>query len=361
MDRRRCLSIFLIVLLPFLAAGQEPPAKPVAPKKSVEQLIAQLGSEQFDEREVATRELKDREDALPALRKAVQSSDVEVRRRAALLLEGWREKLVREELRKLLARCKGGEADSFIEQMTTLKGAVKEETWQAALDLVGVVVKTSGVQGDNFRIPGAELMRHRATTDGDRGGAMVVHERLIADKVTIDAHIVHAAVVCAGPVKTGSHLVGGIVFANGDVKIGSHVVGGLIICDGDVEIDSHVVASVILARGKVTVRSAVRESVIKQNEPNPLGVVTFFDPVALGVEVAPGVGGLEVQAAPDGKRFAKAGLRKGDLVLTVNGMRVDSAEIFRRRLRRAALEDRGATLQVRRGDKTLELTVRLGD
>jgi hypothetical protein len=59
------------------------PAKP-----AIDQLISQLGSERFTDREQATRELSQLgKNALPALKEAVKSSDAEVRRRAKGLVE----------------------------------------------------------------------------------------------------------------------------------------------------------------------------------------------------------------------------------------------------------------------------------
>jgi hypothetical protein len=60
---------------------------PAEPPAEVERLIGQLGSAQFAEREAASRALEATgEPAVEALRKAVQSSDAEVRRRAEELL-----------------------------------------------------------------------------------------------------------------------------------------------------------------------------------------------------------------------------------------------------------------------------------
>src|SRR5262249_52827188 len=69
-----------------LAAAQEP--KPATePDRKIEQLIEQLGSSKFRVRETAAKELLALgKRAIPALRKALQSTDPDVRLRAQLLL-----------------------------------------------------------------------------------------------------------------------------------------------------------------------------------------------------------------------------------------------------------------------------------
>jgi hypothetical protein len=77
------MSLLLATILLLIGA---PPA-PGGPPAEVERLIQQLGSEQFADREAASRALDAiGEPALDALRKAGRSSDAEVRRRADELL-----------------------------------------------------------------------------------------------------------------------------------------------------------------------------------------------------------------------------------------------------------------------------------
>jgi HEAT repeat protein len=65
----------------------------VAADRDVDELVRQLGSKKFSEREAAGRALeKLGEAALPALQKAAQGADPEVRRRAAALIETIRER-----------------------------------------------------------------------------------------------------------------------------------------------------------------------------------------------------------------------------------------------------------------------------
>jgi hypothetical protein len=76
----RLLPLFCLALVPALSADE--PARKTAPAAPVEQWIERLGSSDFRQREEATRALTALgEQALPALRKAQQNPDPEIRRR----------------------------------------------------------------------------------------------------------------------------------------------------------------------------------------------------------------------------------------------------------------------------------------
>jgi len=78
----------LMALMALVAFAGDPPAE-----RSVEQLIAQLGADEYQAREDATKALIARgAAAIPALEKAVQAEDVEVRMRAGRALRTIREK-----------------------------------------------------------------------------------------------------------------------------------------------------------------------------------------------------------------------------------------------------------------------------
>ena len=84
-----CGMLWAVGVVP--AAGQAESPSP----KQIDQLILQLGSDDFEAREAASKELKDMgEPALPALRKAVQSGDAESRRRAQELVRAIERPLV---------------------------------------------------------------------------------------------------------------------------------------------------------------------------------------------------------------------------------------------------------------------------
>jgi Tol biopolymer transport system component len=82
-----------LFLIAVALAALAPPTRAAAPpsRVDVQRLITQLGSDDFDEREAASRLLADvGAPALPALEKALRSEDLEIRRRAGRLIPGIR-------------------------------------------------------------------------------------------------------------------------------------------------------------------------------------------------------------------------------------------------------------------------------
>jgi hypothetical protein len=384
----------LAIVAPFVGQARSDTPPTPTQKEAIKELIEQLGSDDFKQREAASAKLAEREEAMPAHRQALHSPDLEVRARVKRLMGRLRAKQAALVLKGMKALCKEGAADRVVEQMVALKDVVKDESWQDVLGLAEAVVKAAGVKGKHNSVPGSTLMKNRAWRDGARVGHLVVHERLIADRIQLTSHIVDAAVVCGGAVQTASHVVRSVLFVNGDMKTDSAVIGSLIVCDGDVEaltlVDSVIVArgtikvpgimqnsaalchgdmespaivqdSLIVTRGTVKVRvggSITRNSVVKQGERKPSWGITFLDPGTLGIDLAPEGGGMKVKVVRNGKPFARAGLMKDDVVTHICGVKADSLRTCRRLLR-DALEDRGAVLQVRRGKTQFEVTVGL--
>jgi hypothetical protein len=88
-----------LLILAATAVASEPPAKAEPKGPGIERLIKQLGSDSYAEREAASKALEAAgEVALPALEKAVNHPDIEIRRRAARLREAVRSRLEAEAL-----------------------------------------------------------------------------------------------------------------------------------------------------------------------------------------------------------------------------------------------------------------------
>jgi membrane-associated protease RseP (regulator of RpoE activity) len=192
-------------------------------------------------------------------------------------------------------------------------------------------------------------------------------------------------VISRGPVSTAASQHS-LVLATGDVTSGDDIQFSVVICDGDVHVKRNVTKSLIIARGKITIGGTAYRSnlyagqtvaiakprevtmspqaekvfyvVVKEHETNPLGYITFFELSTVGVEVKVADGAVAVAKVAEGKPFAKAGVKVGDVVTAVNGKKPDSAESLRRLLRDAlALGD--ATVTLKRGDKTETVKVSL--
>ena len=157
-------------------------------------------------------------------------------------------------------------------------------------------------------------------------------------------------VQCENPIQQS------VIFANGDVVCHSLISSSIIVCDGDVTVNEVLATTLVVARGNIRVKgSYTTNSTLfaggkvtlgnkakfdeksinptQENQPHPLGYITFFELSTMGLEVKASNGLVQVAKVPAGKGFAKAGLKAGDVILEANGKKPDSAESLRRLLR----------------------------
>src|SRR5262249_60675079 len=134
----------------------------------------------------------------------------------------------------------------------------------------------------------------------------------------------------------------------------------IVVCDGDVMVEQDVTNALVVARGNIRVKRTAYDSVLvsggnakfgqppalgdkvinrvvdaktppdaipvklkfatllKEKEPHAFGFVTFFELATVGLEVNEADGDVKVAAVADGKPFAKAGVRVGDIITAVN-------------------------------------------
>lgn len=199
--------------------------------------------------------------------------------------------------------------------------------------------------------------------------------------VTAPGSLLYNIIVSRGDVRSGNMLSYTIVYANGTVTVAESVSHAVIVCDGDVTVgkggssDVLVIArgsidvkglttsSTLIAGGKIklenwTVKPKFLVPLVKEDEPNAFGFVTFFELSTVGVEVKVAEGAVRVSSVGAEKAFAQAGVRKDDVITEVGGKKPDSAESLRRLLRDAlALGD--ATVTLKRGDKIEAVKVAL--
>src|SRR5262249_41793835 len=107
--RRKVMSQRMYGFLPALEVlfismcfAEESPKK--LSEEQIAKLIEQLGSSDFHVREDANHQLREVEEALPALRRAAQASDPEVRRRAKEVVASLERRLSERFLRQAVAR-----------------------------------------------------------------------------------------------------------------------------------------------------------------------------------------------------------------------------------------------------------------
>jgi hypothetical protein len=373
--------------------------EPTRSDREIDRLIGQLGNPSFELREAASRRLTEREDAVPALRRALKSPDAEVARRAREILKALAGKEEARSLAKTAELAKHGAVDQAIERLVRReKWGDESGCWQVMADLEA---KLKDLERQTYGHASAPAPPSLTDTDpfaiAMEQHLEVVVSRPIAQK-TLNGHLFRwaeevwkgRAVLRAEGITKG-HAIGGLCALSGDIKVsrlgGTVFAGGsiealiigsaLIVCDGDVTIlGGDLDQSLVIARGTVRCGSrtrnsriiscgevvckhpeSIRDSKVVQNEPKPLGFVTFFDPADAGIKVEKAESGVRVKEAAKGKRFAVAGLRADDLVTAIDADAVKDYEGFRRRLRAKLAVDAEMTLKVRRADQTLELRV----
>jgi len=338
----------------------------------IDQLIEQLGSDRFAAREEASRKLLALgEAALPALEKARRAADAEVRRRADRLAAHIGRLRQERLVRRLVADVNKGGIDQFIDHMVMRPGLATKQRWRQAEELArAITLRASALAGRPFQAP---RTRTRSLLQGRDGKATSMRDCLC---------------VSQGSIQYVTSLTNVILFINGDMKGCAGVDNCVILCNGSIDRISYVRNSVLVVTGDfagpteayntffevkrlgqhtrshdnvylnhravVATRSRSNNQFI-QAERGPLELFTFFDPARQGLTLA-GDGSARLAKVHEGKPFARAGLRAGDVVVAVGRRPVDSGRALRARLRRLASGDE-VVFKVERGEKVFETTV----
>ncbi len=376
------LSVLLAVAVVAVVSGTGLPqdkAPPTSPEKklTIEQLIERLDSEDYETRESVTRELMERDEALPALQKALQSSSLEVRNRAKRIIEKIADRPAKKRVQQLVARMKRGGIDLFVDQLAATQNKIDDATCQAVLELLGEAVATANKKHKkNLIVP--DVNRDRGwrwlgvTYDPDTDPQMLgrpiqVDQRLLVPQITKIKFnnrpplLTRCLVLCPGQVQS-LDMKESIIFANGSIQGdprsgGFSVMNCILICDGDIEL-RNVFNCLVIASGTVKIESIYGDDVLSvQKAQEAFGVIKFYDPKQAGIEVGEAQEGVAVKKVLEGKPFAKAGFKEGDAIIAINGTKVRNAEEFRRLVRRQTACSKEMVFKVGRGERTLELTV----
>jgi hypothetical protein len=373
-----------------LRAGEPPPAG-----DEIDRLIAQLGSDSFQVREAATRQLQQREDAIPALRRALQSPEPEIARRAESILAFFVRQEKKRALAKLAALANDGQVDQAVEKLVRRKEWDDEDAaWQVMAELAGRLTelekkqfgKVSLQAPPDEEVPLRDFRRYREKMQPMvLSGSRLSPRELLGNRFVVRAEEIHtdvgklASLLAASSRLKTPNVDRSVLFAGGSVEVRGTLGNSLVVCDGDFtagEIDN----SLVIARGDIRywhrvsnsrlitggsvrqlaqrfVGEPVIDTKIKEKETNPLGFVTFFDPAKVGITVEKADSGLRVKEAAKDKPFARAGLHADDLLTAVEGEAVKDPEVFRRLLRAKLAVEGEMVLKVRRGERTLELRV----
>lgn len=310
--------------------------------KTIDKLIADLRSDRFEIREAATRALKERVEAMPALRKARQSVDLEVRRRAADILSALERKRATRSLAQAKALGKAGRAVEAADRLALAAkyGIAGEEGWESLTQFADLLI----TRGEGLLPAGCKSYYRWQLPVGDfRRFAKQFHPKEIAKRIIeIDtgeeddprdekkqavikfirdnqgrfllrgeevsftgafqrSDLDHSIIASSGDAQISAAICS-VIVAGGDVEKVDMLIDCILICDGDVELLNRgkMVDSVIVARGNVTwkqgkllrclVRSGHRLYLpngktidLKDGTPDPLAFVKFFELADVGI------------------------------------------------------------------------------
>jgi len=388
----------ILALLSWLqpCAGQ---TKSTKPDFSIEALVRQLSSDDFAKREDAKRQLFERRDARIPLEKAAKNPpDLETGRRVQLILE----ELVRRRAHHYVARlellAKRGAVDQFADLFANPPPEVdKKASWKIAFELAKrILVIDKQAEDPNGDVRGLDKTEGFDKTffDGSLPASNIITAKRIgndtfskikpeigalfvaAEEVPSIGGLMRSIVLSAGK-STVTSFQGGALISLGDVTSEVGASGSVIISDGNVTIPGSMYYCLIVARDDVTITGTVafcrvltqgrviggkvpgklHRSIVKQNDPLPLGFIRFFDLKQCGLEVVEANGGLRVNDVDKKQPFFGAGLRPHDVISAVNSGPVADAEQLRRALRPHVAIGDPVELRIRRGQQDLDINV----
>jgi len=345
------------------------PAEEPRVERTVQELIRQLASEDFDTREAAATELGKRSDAFVPLHCALRSPDAEVVKRAQATIDQLKPAYRKQALKRFRETLVRGEVDLFVDRFVHLREDLSADDW-AFLPVFAEKVRFLACEKNVISIPALNFPFQEypsILTDVSRSDMRLFGQyRIAADKVSVESDLAttfSSVIACRGPVSSNWSLQQNVIFANGNVSTKSNhtfssIKQCIIICDGDIE-TCGATNSVLIASGAVKIRGASPNCVIIQKEANPLKCIKRFEVSSVGIDVKEAKPGVEVLGVVDGKPFAAAGLVKGDRVLEVQGAKINTAEEFRRVVRRYCVDDVITRVKIRRDGVDLEILVHL--
>lgn len=360
-------------------------------------LVAKLQANDFAAREQAEAELvRIGRSALPALRSNLQIPDLETRTRIRRIIRAIGVASLAARNRILPELAKRGELNRLIEQMVEAGEIADDQSWNATDGLCSLLLKeASGVAGKPCNTP--ECVKAGVPQCGAINAAdYVVRSRLLARSVRSGNYIESSFVVCSGSVDDGGYLKNCVVLTNGDVHVSGWAQNCLIVCDGKVDIDGYALDCVILCRGSVGIGNWITGCVVeaksvvlskasngysqkntyinvdkttipplgvlgshdrqKNADSSLLGLLQFTDPADWGVEAEDTPEGMKLTRVLEGTSSARAGLKAGDMIVSMDDIKIETRSNLLRALRLANEGDR-PVVTLRRGNDVIQVQV----
>jgi len=390
---------FGLALVTVIAYGQPPPAPP--PRAiPVAEWVRQLGNPDPHERDAATARLS----ALtvrppPELLAATRSDDPQVRVRATRAVAAIRTSVALARGRRFAEQ---GRVDLFVAATAAWDlPADDPRLWEPVFVLGQSLTNKTEFPRDSRPhncpswypdIATYKKLLGPVFTRTDRAYVQPDPQRAIPPVLyrneSIQSPGVHSAtglfgglIVSRGDVETLTAIQTSIILATGDVTAVSAIGDCVVVCDGDVAVTGRSISgSVVVARGNITMqgwpyksylaaggkvtrgmkpKNVTDRNVVQEGAKGALGV-RFFELSDVGLVVRAAGGAVAVESITAGGACDRAGVRAGDVIVTVNGRRPESAESLRRLLR-DALGPGDAAVSLRRGADTVAVTVALPD
>lgn len=382
--QRIAVMVFtLIVPAELFAADRTTPDS-----QTIERLIADLGDKNFKVRDEAVRRLIELEPT-SALKVALKSVDPEIARLAAKIMDNLDRLATARSLEKLRKETAEGASSRAIDRFARWKGPDNDEAaWQVVIDFAWDVAnratknhptenlfwlkdrsppkntKPYGPKGlvdyvySENRLALSKSITGFVRADGIvfKPGAKPIGVVVTSDGFEMGLELEYNTIILvAGSLRCGASLFNCILICDGEVELRSSVAGSIIVANGPVKYTSSIVGSVIVSSGTISsVRKSIDRSVLRENEPNPFGFVKWFTPAEVGLEVATDKDGVRVERLQEGKLPTESGLKVGDLIVTLDGIKIDSTEKFRQRLLRGVVNER-CILMVKRDDRMFDI------
>jgi hypothetical protein len=259
--RMRLLLALLASLLMIAAAGSQEPSKdkPAGEKKpavkadpaAIAKLIEQLGSDAFQTREKASRQLAELEEVPDALRRAAEDTDREVARRAQAAITIITNRAEERALQAMLRDLHKVELDRFVRRMVTDKKFAGDKQWKIIEAVAkAVTAEANKSVGRPFPVPDFAATRTRLllspeTKDRVRGNRSII--------------------LSTGATPDINAITNSLVIVDGDFTGATGITNSLLIVRGNVGHVTGVSNSIILATGDWEGGTGLRDSFVQVN------------------------------------------------------------------------------------------------
>ena len=265
------LSILTCAAVATNICGQEP-AKPkeaeTTPRKldpaEVRKLIAQLQSVDFKVRERAAQELSNLHDVPDALREAIKSGDLELKRRAETVVAVITARAEERIFKATAAELQKIEVDRFVRRMITDAKFAGDEEWKMIEKLAKAVTKRANdLGGRKYAVPDFD-MKSLALADLTVERVGFNSKRLLLRETDSRSTSIRGCVVlCAGNMPRTTSLTNSIVIVDGDFTGATGIDNSLLIVRGNIGRFTGITKSIIIATGNLEGATVCNESFLQ--------------------------------------------------------------------------------------------------